>query len=408
MYTFFIQLIDLFVEQKVGLFMIFFLLSWMIYFLKLLAAATYSPTQSTFTNAVSIIIPVVDEKMEVWATVLDRVKIAAAELTNEIIVVANGAKSDNNATYAESIGLRVVRITEPSKRKAILEASKLVQYPITIILDSDTIATKDSIKELLKPFANEKVGGATPRHLIFNPENILTRRISDWLEDIRFNEVLKGQSVTGAVSCLPGRMFAIRTQLLLDNAECLASQTFLGNKCISGDDRYLTSCILKAGYKTVYQSTSIVLTDCPNDIKGFVKQRLRWSRTSMRETILSIPWIFKHKFTAFTVLSNVFMRWLFLIVLLHGVQVWTGLIHEDHIFYSAFPQYYTPLAIGFGVGLGFIASGLIRHLRHLWSFPKDILYLIPFLFITTFILTPTEWVGNLTLRESGWMTRDTK
>jgi hypothetical protein len=55
--------------------------------------------------------------------------------------------------------------------------------------------------------------------------------------------------------------------------------------------------------------------------------------------------------------------------------------------------------------IGFIISGALRHLRHFVVTPRDVLNLIPFLIITTFVLTVVEWYGNLTLKESDWMTR---
>ena len=166
------------------------------------------------------------------------------------------------------------------------------------------------MRTLLQAFEDKRVGGATPRHVIdmWFAENIsskrnIWRRIADWLEDIRFEEVLKGQN--GAVGCLPGRLLAIRTKLLHKYIDGLVGQRFLGKPCISGDDRYLTSRLLEDGFKTVYVEDSMVITQAPDTLKGFVQQRLRWSRTSLRETILSLNWIFRYPYLALTTLANV-------------------------------------------------------------------------------------------------------
>jgi cellulose synthase/poly-beta-1,6-N-acetylglucosamine synthase-like glycosyltransferase len=354
--------------------------------------------------AVSVIIPVVDEKLEVWIKTLGCISQACASVEHQILVIANGKHSEQNAIVAKEQGFAVVRIPAASKRLAIEAGVDLVRYPITIILDSDTFATPDSVKKLLLSFYDERVGGATPKHEIFDRQPVM-RRVSAWFEDIRFNEVLRGQSVAGAVSCLPGRMFAIRTHLLKQFAPDLARQEFLGVRCCSGDDRYLTSRILQEGYKTIYQPDSLVYTDAPDTLKGFMMQRLRWSRTSMREAIRSIPWTINHPYMTFTVFANVIMRWFFFVVLVHAVLVWTGFVTRSHFVWQVFPRLHTPLFMLLGVALGFLISGFLKQLRHLIHYPQDILCLPAFLLITTFVLTPVEWFGNLTVTEKGWMTR---
>jgi cellulose synthase/poly-beta-1,6-N-acetylglucosamine synthase-like glycosyltransferase len=408
MFTFLVQVFDVLALQRVGLFLVFFIMSWTIHLTKLYMSRKYRsvpiPNEVYDFPAVSIVIPVVDEKPEVWHRTLCDIEKACDGLEHQIIVVANGEYSEQNACAAKQRGFELVKISQASKRLAIEAGTKLVKHPITIILDSDTFATPDSIKNLLLVFQDAQIGGATPKHEIFNREPLM-RRISDWLEDLRFNEVLKGQSVNGAVSCLPGRMFAIRTLLLRSFVSDLATQTFLGAPCYSGDDRYLTSRLLKERYQTVYQAKSLVYTDAPDTLKGFAKQRLRWSRTSLRETVLSVPWTFRYPYMTYTVFANVILRWFFFAVTINAISIWVGFCNPDSFLWQQCSEFNTPLFIVSGATLGFIISGFLRQLGHLFRYPEDILYLPAFLIITTFVLTPVEWYGHLSLRKTGWMTR---
>lgn len=399
MYTFIIQYIDLLSQGTIGLFFIFFVLSWLSHIFKNIVATRYNPKLEDYTDSVSVVIPVIDEPIEVWTKVLNSVKEAVKGLDNELIVVGNGSNSFLERKVANELGFMTLHTPTAGKREALYLATKYIKNNITIILDSDTIVNPDSIKILIRAFSYKNVGGATPNHQIFNRDGNFFRKISDWMEDIRFNEVLPGQSINGGVSCLPGRMLAIRTNLLKESVTGLLNQTFMGNKCISGDDRYLTSWLLKNGHKCVYVPESKVFTNSPDTLLTFVKQRLRWSRTSLRETILSLGWILKYPYTAFTVLSTVFFRWMFFIVVINGILSWSGIINTFHTI--QFDTYHTIL---FTV-IGFFVSGFIRHLRHLFNYPKDLFILPWFLIVTTFILTPVEWFGNITLKESGWMTR---
>ncbi len=410
MFTYLIQLFDLFADGTIGLFLVFFVLSWSIHTIKNIYATKYKEIEGVDFDkrlGVSVIIPVLDEYSVVWHNVLVHITHATQGLKSEVIVVANGKHSEDNARTAKEFGFKTLRINKASKRLAIDVGSKEAKYPITILLDSDTYTPKGTIEKLLVVFNDPTVGGVTPRHVINDRNKNIVRRVSDWLEDIRFEEVLKGQSVGGAVSCLPGRLYAIRTNLLKQAGPGLVSQTFLGSKCISGDDRYLTSWLLKNGYKSVYQSSATVYTAAPDTLKELTNQRLRWSRTSFRETLLSLPWIWRYKFTAFTVLSTTIMRWIFFVVLVNGALVWSNLRHQDHFIWDTYPWLNHTWIIILGVTIGFLIGGLLKNARHLVRYPRDIFYLPAFLFITTFILMPVEWRGNLTLRESGWLTRRT-
>ena len=55
-------------------------------------------------------------------------------------------------------------------------------------------------------------------------------------------------------------------------------ERFLGVFLEVSDDRTLTNLTLKAGYRTVYQATSLVYTDCPTELRKMCKQQLRWAR----------------------------------------------------------------------------------------------------------------------------------
>ena len=60
-----------------------------------------------------------------------------------------------------------------------------------------------------------------------------------------------------------------------------------------GDDRVLTNELLRGGWRTVYQSTAAVETDAPSDWPTFWRQQLRWGRSSQRETLLGLRWLWR-------------------------------------------------------------------------------------------------------------------
>lgn len=409
MYTFIIQTLDLIYLNQVGLFWVFFIVLWGLHFHKIFRASKYKEPRGDGSKfSLSIIVPVADEPDQIWATVIQALKGEIKNRDAEIIVVANGPKCEHNAVYAQEQGLKVIRQSEGNKRLAILEASKIASKELCIILDSDTVATKGSVTKLLAAFSNPEVGGATGKHIVFNREPFV-RRVSDWLEDVRFYYSVRAQSVKGAVSCLPGRMFALRTHLLKEAAPELYNQTFLGKRCLSGDDRFITSWLLRRGWKTVYMESSLVYTDAPNTIKGFAKQRLRWTRSNFRESLLSIPWVGKYPFTAITVISPWILKAMFGYTLLTAGLDWAGLIQGNH--HYVFEHYPFMQAMGVAISgfiFGFVSGGMVRHFGHFMRYPQDLIFFVPFIFFTTLILVPVEWWAMLTHYKSDWMTRNVK
>ena len=176
-------------------------------------------------------------------------------------------------------------------------------------------------------------------------------------------------------------------------------------RCVNGDDRTITSWLLENGYKTIYQPASIVYTEAPNTVTQFAAQRLRWARGSFRGTIKASKWLLRYPYTAFTVYSDILLRWLFLAVVIQAILVWTGFLPRLHHIGEIFPDFHTTAIVLLGIVSGYFVGGLFRQLYHLVRFPQDLPFLPAFLVLTKFVLTPVNWYGDVTCWRNEWMTR---
>lgn len=284
----------------------------------------------------------------------------------------------------------------PGKRAGLACGFEHTPGDIIILTDSDTIFTKDTIKNMLKPFLDKSVGGVTTKQKILLSDRNIISKFCDWMENVRFAINMPAQSVYGSVGCLPGRAIAFRREIIEKHLDEFLNENFLGVQCNSGDDRFLTSMALKDGWKTIYQSDSVVYTDCPETWKVFIKQQLRWARSSQRETLKALPWLWKKPFTAFCFLTDIitpiFFTW---VVIYTSVQIYLGISNFD------IPLHY---AVVFGI-IGMNTSLGIRQYPHLLENKKDILYLPLYTLFMTFIMTPIRIWGLITIRHEKWMTR---
>ena len=144
----------------------------------------------------------------------------ARQNPSEIIVVINGPKNEGLENLCVDfnrnlpIGFTPVQhyyTPVAGKRNGIRVAMEHINpnSDITVLVDSDTVWTEDTLSELLKPFAcDQKIGGVTTRQKILDPDRKLVTMFANLLEEIRAEGTMKAMSVTGKVGCLPGRTIA--------------------------------------------------------------------------------------------------------------------------------------------------------------------------------------------------------
>jgi hyaluronan synthase len=253
------------------------------------------------------------------------------------------------------------------------------------------------LRELLLPFADPRVGGVTPRQAVFDRDGNAIRRLSDWIEDIRYRYSVPAQSVLGQIGCLAGRTIAYRRAAFEPAVEHLVQQRVLGVEMSVGDDRVLTNEILRRGWHTVYQSTAQVWTDTPSSWRKFWAQQLRWGRSSQRETVLSLGWLWRRPFALLCFLSDIVIPfWLYALFALAASHALLHVPSPMHLPMSA------QLAIAYA---GMLTSIGLRQVAHFRRYPGDVRYLPLFVLQLTFFMAPTRIAAFATMFHNSWKTR---
>jgi len=378
------------------LFMGFFAYVWLLWTAKALAARRYRPsTASPDGLRTSVLVPVYDEPEDIWRRALASV---VANRPSELIAVVDGGDAGIARIAAEYCD-RVLRIPKAGKRVAIaagLRASD-PETDVVIVLDSDTVWAPGALTELLRPFADPVVGGVTPRQAVFEPGRNAVRRLADWIEDVRYHLTVPAQSVFGQVGCLAGRTIAYRRAAFEPAVERLVAQTVLGAPQHVGDDRVLTNELLRNGWRTVYQSTALVETDAPSEWRTFWRQQLRWGRSSQRETLLSLPWLWR-KPVAFVCFATDILT-PFALYAVVGLAVAHALSGDSG---SAG----LPLALELPLAyVGMLVSIGLRQIPRLRRAPQDLRRLPLFVLQITFFMVPLRIAAFATMFHQGWSTR---
>jgi hyaluronan synthase len=250
---------------------------------------------------------------------------------------------------------------------------------------------------MLRPFADSRVGGVTPRQAVLEPGDNPVRRLADWIEDIRYHLTVPAQSLFGQIGCLAGRTIAYRREAFEPAVARLVRQKVLGVPQHVGDDRVLTNELLRAGWRTVYQSTALVETDAPANWRTFWRQQLRWGRSSQRETLLSLPWLWRRPAAFASFAADIVTP--FALYAVTALAVARGLGGgSDRTSLPAALE--VPLAY-----FGMLAGIGIRQVPHFRRRPADLRRLPLFVLQLTFVMVPIRILAFATMLHQSWSTR---
>jgi len=140
------------------------------------------------------------------------------------------------------------------------------------------------------------------------------------------------------------------------------------------------------------------LTDAPSDWRTFWRQQLRWARSSQRETLLSLRWLWRRPAAFACFLTDIVTPFALYSVL--AVAVANAVRGGG----GAGPG--LPVAPELLLGyLGMVTSIGIRQISHFRRSPGDFRRLPIFVLQLTFLMVPIRIAAFATMLHQGWGTR---
>lgn len=408
MLTFLLQILSAVYDGALYLFTFLFLLVFILWVIRVLLSRRYHTWDTPYDTTTAVIIPVVDEPLDLFDAVLKRIK---EQHPTEIIVVINGKRNEGLEQVCIDNNVKFTWTEIPGKRNAIVVGLDYITSEIAVLVDSDTVWTPNTLRELVKPFRDPKIGGVTTQQHILEPERNKWTRWAEWLESVRNMYSMPAMSVLGTVGCLPGRTIALRRSIIEKNKVKFMTDKFLGVHLEVSDDRTLTNYALIDGYKTVYQESSIVYTDAPTKLKVLAKQQYRWARGSQYNTMRMMWWMIrKAPVLALFYLADIlipflvvgaFLAWAVRVIFqLKAANPYSGMLYlfGDTLVMAI-------LLYVFSVITSWLFAA-VRFQRPIAKNPKEFWFLPYYMFLNIFLLVPIRLFGFMrSAHLSGWGTR---
>ncbi len=227
------------------------------------------------TPVVSIIVPAYNEEINAVKTIENLLQ---QDYPNfDIIFVDDGSK-DNTlknvlAVFCEHDKVKVFAKPNAGKASALNFGISKTINDYVICIDADTQLKTDAVTQLMKRFIaplknNGEVGAVAGNVKVGNENTMLTKWQSiEYTTAQNFDR--RAFDLINGITVVPGAIGAFKKEAI-EKAGGFTTDTL-------AEDCDLTIRILRNGYHVVNCTEAVAVTEAPETLKQFMKQRFRWS-----------------------------------------------------------------------------------------------------------------------------------
>ncbi|MET9908875.1 glycosyltransferase [Streptomyces sp. NPDC006476] len=224
------------------------------------------------TEPVSVLVPAYNEAKCIENTVRS---LMASEHPIEVIVVDDGS-GDGTARIVEAMGLpnvRVVRQLNAGKPAALNRGLANARHDIVVMMDGDTVFEPSTVRELVQPFGDPRVGAVAGNAKVGNRDSL----IGAWqhIEYVMgFNLDRRMYDILRCMPTIPGAVGAFRRSAL-ERVGGMSDDTL-------AEDTDITMAMHRGGWRVVYAEKARAWTEAPETVQQLWSQRYRWSYGTMQ------------------------------------------------------------------------------------------------------------------------------
>jgi len=346
---------------------------------------------------VSFVIPCMNEEAVVEQTVLNCFKVEYPMDKLEVLIIDDGS-TDRTPEILDTLNGRFPNLTvikfpkNRGKRHAMVEGFTRAKGEIIIQLDSDSRVDPVSFVKMVEPFRNPQVGAVCAHADPDNNHNFVTRMQSAYYY-MSFRILKAVESTFETVFCCSGCAASYRKSAVMPILDEWASESFLGLPVMYGDDRSLTTQVIKNGYKTIYVWDAQAYTIVPENFRRLMIQQVRWKKSWISNAFKTGRFIFTKR----PLVALFYFYPLILISFLNPFIAIYAMIYTP-IVHHTIPMFYI-------IGLALVNLLMLIYYRLVGPKNRDWPYLIAWGLLSVFVLTFLMIYAAIRIQNRTWGTR---
>jgi cellulose synthase/poly-beta-1,6-N-acetylglucosamine synthase-like glycosyltransferase/peptidoglycan/xylan/chitin deacetylase (PgdA/CDA1 family) len=215
---------------------------------------------------VTVLVPAYNEEAGIESTIRT---ILASTVDVRVIVIDDGS-TDRTSEVVRRLGLpgvTLIRQPNAGKAAALNTGLRRCGTELVVMVDGDTVLEPDTVAELVKPFADSRIGAVSGNAKVGNRSGLLGR----WQHIeyvIGFNLDRRMYDVMECMPTVPGAVGGFRLSALMEVGG-VPEDTL-------AEDTDLTMALERAGWAVTYQQSARAWTEAPATLGQLWRQRYRW------------------------------------------------------------------------------------------------------------------------------------
>jgi cellulose synthase/poly-beta-1,6-N-acetylglucosamine synthase-like glycosyltransferase/peptidoglycan/xylan/chitin deacetylase (PgdA/CDA1 family)/spore germination protein YaaH len=219
---------------------------------------------------VSIIVPAYNEEVNAVKTVASLLRCTYPRL--EVVFVDDGSRDSTYEKVREAFVMdkrvRVLTKSNGGKASALNFGIERAAAEFIVCIDADTIVAPDALDELMGCFTDDETAAVAGNIKVGNEHTVLARwQAIEYITSQNFDR--RAFDLLNGITVVPGALGAFRKSAVLE-AGGFTTDTL-------AEDCDLTLRLLRLGRIVRYCSSAIAVTEVPETVRMFLKQRFRWT-----------------------------------------------------------------------------------------------------------------------------------
>jgi len=277
---------------------------------------------------VSILIPARNEEKNIGDTIKSVLSMDYPKDKLEVIAIDNGSTDRTSEIISTFKKVKLLSERKLGKANALNKGLSMATGEIVGTLDADTLVNKDCLKKTIWYFEDQSVGAVTNFVKVDNEKGLLGKFQK---VEYAFSAITKKLiSILNSMYTTPGTLSLLRRDII--------QEIKFSNDTLT-EDMDIALSIIKKGYKIVNSLDAVSYTIIPRGFRNLAKQRIRWYRGFIENTIKHADLMLNKRF--------------------------------PHLGFFIFPMAYITILIG----IGFLSIVLLDFFNSLQLFIKSFFYI---------------------------------